>query len=127
MPVVDFNDLCVLSGIYFLSDQERHVVESNLPTPDDDEDGVKDLLACYIAPRLRSLEKQYPGYLERLKATLRYCLTTRRFPAVEVYEAEEPLIDPPADSFKYYEWAWEVLFRGQEWTLPSLEGFIEKV
>jgi hypothetical protein len=125
MAIVGHNDLSVLSGFYFLSDQQRQEIKARLPDPDD-EDGVKDLLACFIAPRLRQIERKRPGYLEELRNTLQYYLTTRRFPVEDTYYAEEPIIDHPSDPIRYYEWAWEVIFRGQSWELTSLAGFTER-
>ncbi len=118
--------LDMLSSLHWLSDEEANAMRSSVDS--DDEMAVKRVLREVVVPYLKALPV-WGTFEPRLKRNLRYFLTTKSVSdelLEDVYAVGEPPLDGPEPLWKYYHWAWEVLYPGEDYRLESVAGYREE-
>ena len=116
----------VLSSLHWLSGEDTNAINASVDP--DDEMAVKGVLREVVVPHLKPLGF-WKTFEPRLKRNLRYFLTTKSVPdelLEDVYLGGEPPFNPPEPVWKYYVWAWEVLYPGEDYRLESVAGYREE-
>ncbi|MDB5324424.1 MAG: hypothetical protein JWN40_6055 [Phycisphaerales bacterium] len=119
---VAYRNLESLSAFYSLSSTDRERLAATV-SPNDEAD-VKHAVRGYVLPRLQRIESREPGSVERIKASLKYFLNTRAFPADELFYEGEPPFDHPDDPIDYYRWVWDVLAPDEPYAEADLSQYV---